>query len=88
MNHPIGFYPQYQSHKVVGALKIKQIIASVKGLGATIVPEDENYGAFEVSDEYMTKHKPKEGGYYVVYQDGYESWSPADVFEKGYTKIN
>jgi len=24
---------------------------------------------------------------YVVYEGGYKSWSPADVFEKGYTKI-
>lgn len=23
-------------------------------------------------------------GYYVVYEDGYESWSPKDVFEKAY----
>lgn len=23
-------------------------------------------------------------GYYVRYEDGYESWSPADVFEKAY----
>ena len=23
-------------------------------------------------------------GYYVMYEDGYESWSPADVFEKAY----
>jgi hypothetical protein len=25
------------------------------------------------------------GGYYVVYDDGYESWSPAKAFEEGYT---
>ena len=25
-------------------------------------------------------------GYKVVYQDGYESWSPKDVFEDGYRK--
>lgn len=26
-------------------------------------------------------------GYLVIYQDGYESWSPKDVFEKAYMKI-
>lgn len=31
--------------------------------------------------------KGKVGGYYVVYEDGYESWSPAEAFEKGYTLI-
>ena len=27
------------------------------------------------------------GGYYVLYENGYESWSPADVFEAGYVKM-
>jgi hypothetical protein len=27
--------------------------------------------------------EPVEEGYKVVYEDGYESWSPKDVFEKG-----
>lgn len=26
-------------------------------------------------------------GYKVIYQDGYESWSPKDVFEKAYMEI-
>ena len=26
-------------------------------------------------------------GYKVVYEDGYESWSPQDVFEKAYRKV-
>lgn len=28
-----------------------------------------------------------EAGYRVVYEDGYESWSPKDVFEKAYRKF-
>jgi len=27
-------------------------------------------------------------GYYVVYEDGYKSWSPKDVFEKAYHQCN
>jgi hypothetical protein len=27
------------------------------------------------------------GGYYVRYENGFESWSPAKAFEEGYTKI-
>jgi len=28
-----------------------------------------------------------EGGYFVRYEDGYCSWSPADAFEQGYSRI-
>ncbi|MCK9988658.1 MAG: hypothetical protein AzoDbin1_05130 [Azoarcus sp.] len=28
------------------------------------------------------------GGYYVVYEDGYKSFSPAIAFESGYTRID
>ena len=27
------------------------------------------------------------GGYFVVYADGYRSWSPKKAFEDGYTKL-
>ena len=78
--------PQYKSHKTVEALKIKEIIRIPEG-GATIVPENENFGSFTVSEEFMAKHNPSEGGYHVRYSDGYESWSPADAFEEGYTEL-
>ncbi len=84
--------PQYQSHKKVGALKIKKIVRDGEGENretdgsAMITPEDEGYAPFKVGAEYVAKHKPQVGGYYVVYKDGYESWSPADAFENGYTK--
>ena len=35
----------------------------------------------------MLKHQPTVGGYYVVYKDGYKSFSPADAFESGYTRV-
>ena len=31
--------------------------------------------------------EPEEKGYKVRYPDGYESWSPKDVFEKAYLKL-
>ena len=31
---------------------------------------------------------PDELGYFVVYEDGYKSWSPADVFEKAYLEVS
>jgi hypothetical protein len=55
--------------------------------GYVIVPEDERYARFCVDREYFNKHQPKAGGYYVVYADGYKSFSPAEAFESGYTRI-
>ncbi len=78
--------PKYQSHKKVWALKIKSLVILDDG-GATIIPEEEGYEIFYVNQEYVAKHKPQVGGYYVMYEGGYESWSPADAFEGGYTKI-
>jgi len=54
---------------------------------AIITPEEEGYAPFKVDSDYMLKHKPEVGGYYVVYKDGYKSYSPAKVFEEGYTLI-
>ena len=52
--------------------------------GAIIFPVESGYASFPVSHAYLRKHKPKIGGYYVVYEDGYESYSPAKAFEGGY----
>jgi hypothetical protein len=52
-----------------------------------IVPADAGYAQFPVSREYMVKHNPQVGGYYVVYKGGYASYSPADAFEDGYSLI-
>ena len=85
--------PRYKCHKEVWALKIKEVHlskdteASDGCRGAMLVPEDEGYAPFFVSSEYVFKHKPQAGGYYVVYKDGYFSFSPAGAFEEGYTKV-
>ena len=75
--------PMYQSHKKVWALKIKVIYPKIDT--AEIFPEDGTYGRITVSDDYIVKHNPEIGGYYVRYEDGYESYSPAKAFEAGYT---
>ena len=77
--------PQYQCHKKVWALKIKTIIEG--NLGTVITPEESGYAPFRVDVAYMHKHRPQVGGYYVVYEDGYKSFSPSDAFESGYTLI-
>lgn len=85
--------PRYKSHKEVWALKIKAIKDptepnSESDGGRIIIPEEANFAPFKVDYDYMHKHKPEVGGYYVVYADGYKSYSPVKPFEDGYTKIN
>lgn len=78
--------PRYQCHKKVYALKIARVTAEDPKT-FMIVPENTDYAPFRVSSEFVGKHNPKPGGYYVVYEDGYESYSPAKAFEEGYTLI-
>ena len=69
------------------AFKIAKIHLFEDGKAA-LHPEDSCFGAVGVSKEYMDKHKPEVSGYYVVYKDGYKSFSPAKAFEEGYTKVD
>jgi len=80
--------PRYKCHKEVWALKIIHVdlILGSKA-GAIITPHESGYSSFYVCDDYIKKHNPEAGGYYVVYKNGHESWSPAEEFENGYTII-
>lgn len=82
--------PQYRSHKVVRAGKIVAIKMTGSGSFAKVVLEVP--GAHElvevpIEPAYYRKHDPQIGGYYVVYDDGYESWSPKEAFEAGYSRL-
>lgn len=90
----------YQSHKVVQAAKIrgyqlpdKQNIASM-GMAFEFDGTDERIG---VDWDWLKRHadnlttlddigRKLTGGYYVIYPDGFTSWSPAKSFEEGYTE--
>ena len=87
--------PRYKCHKEVYALKIMAIYRDSEIArqeqretdgSAVIIPED-GYAAFRVDAGYINKHKPEVGGYYVVYADGYKSFSPASAFESGYARL-
>ena len=80
--------PQYKCHKVVGALKIDRVNHDFRYHTAELWPADNAYGAIHVSVEFCRKHNPQDGGYYVRYDDGYESFSPAKAFEDGYDLIS
>lgn len=88
--------PRYRCHKEVWALKIERIeydnaIAQRENRetdgSALLVFADAGYAPLCVDASYLKKHDPHFGGYYVVYKDGYRSFSPADAFEDGYTRL-
>jgi len=85
--------PKYLCHKEVHAFKIAKIVRDGEGEdretdgSAIITPAEEGYAPFKVDFAYMVKHKPVEGGYFVVYEDGYKSFSPAEAFESGYSRV-
>lgn len=74
--------PRWKSHKIVQAAKIVAIDGHVLQLEV-----DGTRVKVHADTEYLIKHKPQVGGYWVVYDDGYTSWSPAEAFEAGYTRI-
>lgn len=83
--------PKWDCHKTVWALPI-----------ARIVRFNENYQLHFAEEGYAPRlvhlsvlERPLEtfgslaaleGGYFVVYEGGYESWSPRAEFEGGYTR--
>lgn len=80
--------PKYRSHKTVHALKIAAAEVNKDG-SVTIAPADEGFAVFTTASDFGERFKGDENdpGYYVVYEDGYKSWSPSAAFENGYTRV-
>lgn len=85
--------PKYKCHKEVHAIKIEDIVPqnwnkpNEETNGNYVLIVEKPFAPIEVDREWFTKHKPEGGGYYVIYADGYKSYSPAKAFEDGYTRI-
>lgn len=77
--------PRWKCHKEVYADKIESVVVMAAHHMEEYALILEGGGRVRVDAEYMKKHAPKKGGYYVVYDDGYKSFSPAEPFESGYT---
>jgi hypothetical protein len=77
--------PHYRCHKEVGAVRIVDIKYHPDN-SATIYPYESWVQPFGVSREFVMKHDPQVGGYFVEYADGYQSFSPSTAFEDGYTE--
>lgn len=81
--------PRYRCHKEVWALQIAGISLPQNAAGdAELGFSDPKYASKLMPRAWLDKHNPVVGGYYVVYKDGYESFSPAQAFEEGYTRIS
>jgi hypothetical protein len=80
--------PLYTCHKRVRALEIKEVhhfrIDVANGAAVrTIVFEDRS---LDLPADMFTRYIPVSGDFYVVYEDGYESFSPRNAFLDGYTE--
>lgn len=42
---------------------------------------------YSINEPMPKSMEPRQEGYKVVYEDGYESWSPKPVFEKAYMQV-
>lgn len=79
--------PLYKCHKEVRAGKITRIVRFEN----EVLLELENIG--DITDVYVSnkdlENKPSicVGMYYVLYSDGYFSFSPAAQFEEGYSLV-
>jgi hypothetical protein len=80
--------PRYKCHKQVHALKIAAMEVRLDQ-SATIAPADAGYAPFTTAPGWSARSKASDAdpGYYVVYDDGYASWSPTKAFEEGYTRL-
>ena len=88
--------PQYRSHKKVWALKIASVedVSVVEeheggGMGghSEVLLSFENKTFAPVQVDARNRPQPATGWYYIVYPDGYQSFSPAEAFESGYSLV-
>jgi hypothetical protein len=85
---------RYQCTKQVNAVKLADVIQGNEvGFGLLIPHNTAEDAPIKVEGAWIIKHSPSQQadgsyGYYVVYEDGYASWSPTKAFEEGYTEIS
>lgn len=84
--------PIYKSHKLVRAIKIGALEIHKDG-SARIAPADFLYAPFDTAPGWGNRfntnqtEESEDLGYWVLYDDGYESWSPTKAFEEGYSLV-
>lgn len=89
-DQPQAEMPRYKCHKIVHALKIERMDWHDDGTATLIVSD--GFVAIVVDSALVARIRLGSGpaddlGYYVVYADGYVSWSPTKAFEDGYDRM-
>lgn len=75
---------EYECHKHVRAAQIVHIVGDV----ITIEGPNDFRATFTAEPVLFSRYRPVIGDWYVVYEDGYESFSPKKAFEDGYHLFN
>lgn len=81
--------PRYVSHKKVWALEIdtvgpREMPNGIRGIKRTLTFRAEGYAPIDVPEDMFARYVPVPGDFYVVYDDGYKSFSPRKAFLEGY----
>lgn len=85
--HVAAEMPRYVSHKRVHALEIAAIGEPMSGSEArSIAFKEPGFQGKTLPAEMFSRYKPVIGDFYVVYADGYESFSPRKAFVEGYKR--
>lgn len=76
--------PLYKSHKTVRALEVASVTEGGPR-GRNVFFKDDSYDPVLCPAEMFARYMPVPGDFYVVYDDGYQSFSPRKAFVEGYT---
>jgi hypothetical protein len=83
--------PLYACHKKVRALEIRAIGHYAPDAAGKLRREihfkDAGFPSIWVEGELFTRYVPLPGDFYVVYEDGYTSFSPRKAFMEGYSLV-
>lgn len=83
--------PAYECHKTVHALEVASVgnYKNNPELGRLIRTVGFTDGTSrDLKDDMFRRYLPQPGDFYVVYEDGYESFSPRKAFLDGYKAID
>lgn len=79
---------KYVSHKTVDGGKILSVETDTTGgFRITYLDAQQQRAWVLVSWLWWDRHRPAADGYLVQYKDGYLSYSPAEAFEEGHTRV-
>lgn len=66
-----------------GTLEVEAVkITSVSTYVHCLMPEDLSLDPIEVSQEWIARHEPTNGGYFLRFVNGRTGFMPAEIFER------